>query len=29
VVEGTYRSTHVYQLDALLEVPAASAARGP
>ena len=24
VVEGTYRSTHDYQLDALLEVPAAS-----
>jgi hypothetical protein len=26
VIEGTYRSTHDYQLDALLEVPAASAA---
>ena len=26
VVEGTYRSTHDYRLDALLEVPAASAA---
>ena len=25
VVEGVYRSTHDYQLDALLEVPAASA----
>ena len=29
VVKGTYRSTHDYQLEALLEVPAASRRRGP
>ena len=29
VVEGTYQSTHDYQLDALLEVPAGQRRRGP